>query len=92
GGEDENNGFDILTEGTDFISPDRELEGQQQVNTVLSALKKLPTRQQQCFMLRSWEGLSVADTAIAMGCSQGSVKTHYSRAKEALRKAVEVEQ
>lgn len=55
---------------------------------MLSAIGALPLRQQQAFMLRSWEGLSVRDTSIAMSCSEGSVKTHYNRAVKALQNAL----
>ena len=53
------------------------------------ALRSLPRRQQQVFLLRAWEGMSVKESAFAMKCSEGTVKTHFSRAVHTLRGMLE---
>ena len=69
--------------------PARALASRQAHAAMSKAIRALPRRQQQAFMLRILEGLDVADTAKAMGCSTGSVKTHLSRAMDALRTQLE---
>ncbi|NBQ85579.1 MAG: RNA polymerase sigma factor [Methylophilaceae bacterium] len=66
--------------------PDARLQQQQTMTLIEAALQKLPARQREAFLMRYWEDMDVAETAAAMGCSQGSVKTHCSRAVHALAK------
>jgi RNA polymerase sigma-70 factor (ECF subfamily) len=70
------------------FGPAEHLENSQLIEIIDKALKRLPTRQREAFLLRYWEELDVAETAAVMGCSQGSVKTHCSRAAHALATAL----
>jgi RNA polymerase sigma-70 factor (ECF subfamily) len=65
------------------------LSNERTLEALDAALHRLPVRQQQTFLLRIWEGLSVEQTAKAMNCSPGSVKTHLSRAVKTLRNQLE---
>ena len=68
--------------------PDTQLERKQLIEIIEQEVAKLPGRQRQAFLMRYWEELDVADTAKLMGCSEGSVKTHCSRATHALAAAL----
>lgn len=70
--------------------PAEQLAADQAMQTLERSLTELPGRQQEAFMLRVFEGMDVTQTAAAMGCSEGSVKTHYSRAVHTLREQLGV--
>ncbi|MFN4265976.1 MAG: RNA polymerase sigma factor [Aquabacterium sp.] len=89
---DDDGDFDLLevlkieepgTEGADDAAGRTQILG-----AIEQEVEKLPARQREAFLLRYWEELDVAETAAAMGCSEGSVKTHCSRAVQALSKAL----
>jgi RNA polymerase sigma-70 factor (ECF subfamily) len=84
-GEDDEGG-DALEQAADNApQPAVQVESDEMMRALEQALSQLPGRQRQAFLLRNFEGLDVQETALAMKCSQGSVKTHYFRALQALR-------
>ena len=89
-GNREDSAYDPIAEAPDPIgrAPDEELENREAMNGLERAVGELPARQREAFMLRTFEGLDVKGTAAAMGCSEGSVKTHYSRAVHSLRETL----
>jgi RNA polymerase sigma-70 factor (ECF subfamily) len=88
--DDEDDDYDPLetlqsrTDSNIAADPAANAEQTQTVRLIEQALSRLPARQREAFLLRYWEELDVAETAAAMGCSEGSVKTHCSRAVHAL--------
>jgi RNA polymerase sigma-70 factor, ECF subfamily len=92
--DDEYSDSDILetleTENTDSLAPNplEQLIQSQTLGMIESAIMDLPLRQRQAFLLRYWEEMDIAETALIMGCSEGSVKTHCSRAVHALSAAM----
>jgi RNA polymerase sigma-70 factor (ECF subfamily) len=69
-------------------NPHSSLEQSQVIAIIEKEIAKLPARQREAFVLRYWEELDIAETAVAMGCSEGSVKTHCSRATHTLATAL----
>ena len=93
---DENDDFDPLES---LSAPDdseihqdgaHKLERSQLLQALESEISKLPARQREAFLMRYWDELSITETAKAMSCSEGSVKTHCSRATQALAKALKL--
>ncbi|OWS71368.1 RNA polymerase sigma factor [Polynucleobacter aenigmaticus] len=93
---DENDDFDPLES---LSAPDdseihqdgaHKLERSQLLQALESEISKLPARQREAFLMRYWDELSITETALAMSCSEGSVKTHCSRATQALAKALKL--
>ena len=86
--------FDLLetlyaaNSGEQNESTETQTERAQTLREIEIEVQQLPARQREAFLMRYWEEMDVAETAAAMGCSQGSVKTHCSRAVQALVKAL----
>jgi RNA polymerase sigma-70 factor, ECF subfamily len=92
--DDEGNASDPLetlealqdSEGTESALD--KVEREQVLQSIDDEIQRLPARQREAFLMRYWEDMDVAETAAAMGCSEGSVKTHCSRATHTLAKAL----
>ena len=80
--------LEIENTGKLAATPHDQLEQTEVMAIIESEIKKLPTRQREAFLMRYWEDMDVAETAVAMGCSEGSVKTHCSRATHTLASAL----
>lgn len=95
-GAGDNEDFDILEsfeaeEGSESSESSADkVERQQVLNAIDAEVQKLPTRQREAFLMRYWQDMDVAETAAAMGCSEGSVKTHCSRATHSLAHALRI--
>ena len=94
-GDEKNDDFDPLetlaakSDSNATADPAQQFEQGQIMGLIEQAVSRLPPRQREAFLLRYWEELDVAEAAAAMGCSQGSVKTHCSRAVHALAQMLE---
>ena len=90
GAEDDYDPLELLesSEPAAQMGPSESLQESQLVEIIEKELQKLPARQREAFLLRYWEELDVSESAVVMGCSEGSVKTHCSRAAHTLAKAL----
>ncbi len=88
--DDEDYNYDPVQHApSDELSPGAMADLEDSVERVDHFIQRLSPRQRQAFLLRAWEGMDVAETAKIMKCSQGSVKTHYSRAVHFLREQLQ---
>ncbi len=76
--------MDVEEQQSISVIPDKTLQQSQTIAIIEQALENLPPRQREAFLLRYWEGMDTSETAKIMGCTEGSVKTHCSRAVRAL--------
>lgn len=88
-GEDDHDPLESIDVEDASENPMQQLERSQTMKVIEKAIEKLPARQREAFILRYWEDMDVAETAQSMGCSQGSVKTHCSRAVHTLAAILE---
>jgi len=84
----ESDALDSLDAGTQADETAESVERKQLRSILDQEIARLPPRQREAFLLRYWEDLNVAETALVMGCSEGSVKTHCSRAAHTLAQAL----
>lgn len=87
--EFENDSIDQFPDPRSDQTPEQQADSQKTLLQLFNAIKQLPQKQQQAFLLRAWWEFSVEDAAFAMQCSTGSVKTHYFRANKKLRELVD---
>jgi RNA polymerase sigma-70 factor (ECF subfamily) len=86
--------FDFLENLSAFSEPglsessEDQTHRKQVFHQIEAEIQELPPRQREAFLLRYWEEMNLSETAAAMGCTEGSVKTHCSRAVQALSKAL----
>jgi len=88
-GEEDHDPLDTIDVEDESSNPMIQLERSQTIKIIEKAIEKLPARQREAFVLRYWEEMDVAETAEMMGCSEGSVKTHCSRAVHTLATLLE---
>ncbi len=93
-GSDEDEGADPLesieaeSDSQKAASPQQQVEQAQVLAAIEAEIARLPSRQREAFLMRYWQDMDISETAAAMGCSEGSVKTHCSRATHTLAAAL----